>query len=792
MEKAGQAPQADEAEIRRAFGLLHGPSEVFEIRALGGNLRRTLSGYFDDHAKAASAALDCVRRGAEGVYLTLNPINPALLARSRNRLIEAQRNASTADKDVPRRRWLLIDLDPVRPSGVSSTDEEHRDALDKAREIGAWLQRCGFPNAILADSGNGAHLLYQVDLPVDDGGLVACLLATLDMVFSGGRVKVDRTTFNPARICKLYGTPSRKGDSSDDRPHRLAQLLDVPDGLERVARVQLEQITEFSAPSAGAPQAQANGRGFDARERLVRWGIDVLREESHGDGARLILRACPFGEHRKEGKAAVFINADSRLGFHCFSDDHATLGWKDLRAKFEPAHGVARTAAGTVGRVPAEEQPPPCSEPANGRRWPVLEDAAFHGIAGEFARMVEPCSEADPVAVLAQFLAAFGCVIGGAPHFEVEGAEQPARLNVVVVGETGRGRKRTAWNLVAKLLRELDPDFARSNVKSGLSSGEGLIWQVRDPIVARRRVEGEDGSAPRYAESETDSGIADKRLLVLEEEFAQALAATERPGNILSAVARGAWDRGDLSVLTKNSPARATGAHVAIVGHITPEELERRLSTTEAGNGFANRFLFVCARRSRILPRGGALDPQAFGTLAAKLRAMIEAARKIRRLDFDAEADGLWRRVYPALSEGRPGLLGAVTGRAEAYVLRLAVAFALLDASEIIRVPHLRAALALWQYAEDSARYLFGERLGDPDAELILEGLRNGPDGLTRTEIRDLFGRNRSGEQIDRALAVLTVRSLAVRAMKTTAGRSAEVWRLRLTTETTDTTKAMS
>jgi hypothetical protein len=453
-----------------------------------------------------------------------------------------------------------------------------------------------------------------------------------------------------------------------------------------------------------------------------------------------------------------------------------------------------RTPAELLALIGKEETASVASSASNGtlaepRGWPELDSEALYGIAGEFVRMVEPHSEADQVGVLSQFLAAVGCYIGAGPHFEIEGAEHPGRLNVVLVGETGRGRKRTAWNLVAKLLREVDSEFARTNLASGLSSGEGLIWRVRDPVVQRRRVKGENGAQPKYEEDETDCGIGDKRLLVLEEEYAQVLAVMERPGNTLSSVVRSAWDRGDLSSLTKNSQARATGAHVVIIAHVTPEELERRLSTTEAGNGFANRFLFICVRRSKVLSRGGAIDGRALASISSKVRAMAEGARKITRLDFDDEADRLWARVYPALSEGRPGLLGAMTGRAEAFVLRLAVTYALLDASEIVGAAHLRAALALWRYAEGSARYLFGERLGDPDAELILEALRNNPGGQTRTQIRDLFDRHAPAARIERALGVLAARNLVTRAVQDTPGRSAEMWRLRLATYTTEATK---
>ena len=234
MAAVAQIPKPDSAEIRRALALLHAPGEVFEIRAFGGRLKRALFGYFDDRAEAVRAALDCVRSGAEGVYVTLNPVNRTLLARANNKVIDAKSKASTADEDITRRRWLFIDLDAVRPSGISSTDAEHQAALNKARKIAAWLSGCNFPAAVLADSGNGAHLLYQVDLAADDNGLVKRFLTVLNMLFGGDGVKVDTSTFNPARIVKLYGTPARKGDSMPDRPHRLARLLEVPKDLEHV------------------------------------------------------------------------------------------------------------------------------------------------------------------------------------------------------------------------------------------------------------------------------------------------------------------------------------------------------------------------------------------------------------------------------------------------------------------------------------------------------------------------------------------------------------------------------
>jgi len=221
--------QHDRDEIRRTCDLLFAPGQVAELRALDAVTREwrrphTVSGYFDDWDKLAAAAMSIQARG---VYVTLNPVNPALLARAHNRVRDMQAgDASTSDSDIVVRRWLPIDCDPVRPSGISATEAEHELALARAREIRAYLQAQGWPEPLLADSGNGAHLLYRVDLPVDDGGLVAGALAALAFRFTDALVVVDEKNFNPARIWKLYGTVAAKGDHTPERPHRLSRLVE--------------------------------------------------------------------------------------------------------------------------------------------------------------------------------------------------------------------------------------------------------------------------------------------------------------------------------------------------------------------------------------------------------------------------------------------------------------------------------------------------------------------------------------------------------------------------------------
>jgi hypothetical protein len=188
-----------------------------------------VSGYFDDHealAKAIFSAESIYK--ADGIYYTLNTINPALLARACNRLKERAQH-TTADNDVVRRRWLPVDLDPVRPAGISSSDEEHAAAIERARLIARDMAKeWGLP--ILGDSGNGAHLLYEIDLPGDETSLrfVSGALASLDRRYSDKLVKIDISVANASRIWKSYGTVARKGDAIPGRPHRVSKVLEVP------------------------------------------------------------------------------------------------------------------------------------------------------------------------------------------------------------------------------------------------------------------------------------------------------------------------------------------------------------------------------------------------------------------------------------------------------------------------------------------------------------------------------------------------------------------------------------
>lgn len=445
----------------------------------------------------------------------------------------------------------------------------------------------------------------------------------------------------------------------------------------------------------------------------------------------------------------------------------------------EPRREVEAVLKRHQSRVANEE-----SSRADGDRdddaYPTPDPLVYRGLVGNFVRAVEHKTEADPVAVLVQTLVAAGNCVGRTAHFVVDTDVHYLNLFAVVVGRTGRGRKGVSWSIARKLMSMVDPAWAETRIKRGLSSGEGLIWEVRDPVEK----EGEGGAAVVV-----DAGVADKRLLAEETEFASVLKVLKRDSNTLSPVLRMAWDSQTLSTLVKHSPARATGAHLSCVAHITSEELLRSLAASEWDNGLANRILWVCARRTRLLPFGDSLQTFDWGCHAGNFVEAVRRARDTAETRLAEDAKPLWEKFYRSLESHYGGHFAQVTARAAPLTRRLACLYALFDCDERgahrpcrgeVARNHLESAIALWRYCEASAAYIFGRGAGDPDADRILQSLRDaGEEGMTRTELRDLFGRNKRADEIGYALRLLAECGLAVRktdAPRAKGGKPVERW----------------
>jgi len=393
------------------------------------------------------------------------------------------------------------------------------------------------------------------------------------------------------------------------------------------------------------------------------------------------------------------------------------------------------------------------SEPATGP--PTLADTALYGVAGLVVRSLAPHTEADPAAILLQFLAAFGNLVGPAPHCLVGSTRHGLNLFVVLVGESSKARKGTSWRQISSLFTEVDGLWAARRVTTARPTANGIIHALRD-----------------------QQPVTDRRLLLLSEEFASVLHVLGRRTSQLSPLLRCAWDGGDLCAHDGHRPLQATDAHISIVGHVTQSDLAHHLSRTESHNGFANRCLWISVRRSKSLPEGGSLPPEERAAAARELRRALDWVHTQNGIVFHRTpaARELWNNRYPALSESSPDVYGAATSRAEAQVLRLSAIYAALDCSPLVEVCHLQAALAVWDYCLASASLFFDISPVDPTAQRISEALDANPEGLTRTQIRGLFRRHVSKERIDLALEQLTSLGLTNCRSAAGRGRSSTFW----------------
>ncbi|MEW6473028.1 MAG: bifunctional DNA primase/polymerase [Actinomycetota bacterium] len=402
-------------------------------------------------------------------------------------------------------------------------------------------------------------------------------------------------------------------------------------------------------------------------------------------------------------------------------------------------------------------------EPEVEEDWPVMEEAAFHGIAGEVVDLLLPATEADRVALLVEFLVAWGNLLGTGPHLRLSGAQHPARLFGCLVGDTARARKSAAWSCLKQVFYLVDQDWLTRQVGGdGLSSGEGLIVAVRDPITRR----GQNGR--EY----TDEGVPDKRLLIHDPEFAgKTLTLMRREGSILSAVVRECYDTGNL-LNRKSEQIRATNAHVSIMGHCTLEELGSKLTDVEIANGFANRFLFFLVRRSKNLHVGGHPDPDALAELARKLSALYQAALRTGQVGYDHFGDRAWKKSYDRMMDSpTTGPLDALTARTSIHAQRLQLLYATLNGSEAIGAQEVESSLAVVRYAYLSARRLLNAKgsTGNRDADALLELLHR--EGIL--SVRDAMQKLgwTSGAKMSRARGFLERNRL----IKTEPGRGGKI-----------------
>lgn len=387
---------------------------------------------------------------------------------------------------------------------------------------------------------------------------------------------------------------------------------------------------------------------------------------------------------------------------------------------------------------------------------PEMGSGAFHGILGRVVRELSDVTEADPAALLGVLAACCGSVVGSGPHATVGAVRHPPRLHVAVVGATSRARKGTAWAEARNLVGAANPGWL-GQIHGGFGSAESLVDAAAESLAAEQ---------------------PDHRLLVREGEFARVLRAAGRQGSNLSAVMRAAWDGDRLEARSRARTSVADGVSVSIVADITGEELKRELSSVEMANGFGNRFLWFFAERSKLLPEGGGLPEAQHRALARELGRCLTDFLRISRFSRSPEAVERWADIYRELADVEVGgIVGSLTARAEAQILRLSVLYAGLDGSRQIEVVHLDAARAVWDYSAATVAHLFGERTGDPIADRLVVILKDaGEYGMTESEQNAAFSGHVKAKDLDDARAALDARGVIQAVKQSSAGRTATRW----------------
>lgn len=328
----------NENEIRRTLSLLKPDGHLFEVRVIY-NSKAVYSGYFKSADDLMAALSRDIRDYANcNIYITLNYLNDECYSRSQRNRFMSKGLATTSDKDVLGYEWIFIDVDPHRTTAVSSSDAQVEKAKVIGNKVYAFMKNLGFYDPICGFSGNGVHLLYRVKIKNSEENvkLIDNCLKVLDMFFSTDDVQIDLKNFNPARVCKLYGTKAQKGSDTKERPHRMSRIISAPDEV-RINDIQYIEKLAGMLPKEEKPQRYNSYQPthFDLDEWLDEHGLRY-RKSSYSGGVKYILDECPFDSNHKGKDACIFRAASGAIGFHCFHNSCADKTWRDVRLKYEP------------------------------------------------------------------------------------------------------------------------------------------------------------------------------------------------------------------------------------------------------------------------------------------------------------------------------------------------------------------------------------------------------------------------------------------------------------------------
>ena len=724
-------PSKTQTSIRKALSILFKPDNVVELRSFQGK-KKTISGYFNDHDLLSKEASELSSNGCQ-VYVTLNQVNPDLLARAANR-IEAFPASTTSDKDIAQIRWLPLDFDPVRPSGVSSTDEEKEAAKLCTSEVRKYLQAKGWPDPVMGDSGNGWHLLYAVDLPAtqESQNLIKGTLEALAFQFDNDKVKVDTSVHNPARIWKLYGTVARKGDPVPDRPHRLSRIKKVSSMTEVVDVKLLEDVAGMkpSAPKYGSGRGDNIGHGkFDLAGWIESHEISVLGDgEWNGKGYRWILEECPWNGHTD--RAAFIVRwPNGTIGAGCHHNSCEQYGWRDLREHYEPGCYSPEVSLSDDSSIPQALPFPTEVLPIHLRTF-VEEAAASIGCPPEFVGV--------------PMLATLGAAIGNSRVLEVKTHyTESAALYTAIIGDPGSS-KSPALNAATvpalrkqeELGREYNEAFAEYNRERNQAGAEGLDPPV-EPFYRRTMVQNTTVEALTERLRENPRG-----LLSNNDELSGWLRGMDQYKSGKGSDRQfwlSTWSNSPVFVDRKGrkDPLMISRSFVGIAGGIQPGILSEVRNERE--DGLMDRFLFAypAPRPTRWsdseiseetmaayqgiyeelyglgmdTDENGVSSPRRATFMPQAKQAFVEAhdslCEEIEQPDFPQHLKGPWSKMRAYLA--RISLIICLARTAQLRDAKIGAFYEIMKEEATIQVRDVEAAIALVEYFKAHARKVYGK-----------------------------------------------------------------------------------
>lgn len=326
----------NEITIRQWYDTFKSGEELVEVRIVDNTYKRTYSGYFTD----VNTLLNEIRKYDNcNIYFTLNAINPACYDREQHDRIVTKPKSTTSDNDIVGRDWILIDIDTKKPSDTNSTDEEKEMAKEVVNNVFKFLRDEGFEKPVVCDSGNGFHLLYKIAMKNSNENTTICkeFLQVLDMLFSNPNVEIDCTTHNASRVCKLYGTFSRKGSNTKKRPQRESKILRIPDEIKITPNEYFAKVAAMlPKPEQPSKSNYYSNEKFDLEAFLNKHHIAVRNIVRTSSFTKYILDECPFNSSHRAPDSAIFEMSNGGLGFKCLHSSCSQYTWKDFRLKFEP------------------------------------------------------------------------------------------------------------------------------------------------------------------------------------------------------------------------------------------------------------------------------------------------------------------------------------------------------------------------------------------------------------------------------------------------------------------------